>query len=351
MAVGAGLLLMAGSFAAFRLLNRGLERLVPPPPSAQRNRWKWRNIWTSLAHTALWGHPGGLWGHGTTGLSGDPAGNLGLKCREGSAEGVWVWYFLEDFVDMLCNQKFHQSWELLFHHSVVIVCFGIAVLLHQYMGFAFVALLVEINSIFLHLRQILLMADLVHTTCYRLTSIVNLGTYVVFRITTLAWMTRWLLLNRQQVPLAAYTVGVVGMAIMMPMNIILFYRLLRSDFFKSSRDFFNKRLQMKQLKGKRLKQGKRGSAFQPAPGVSLLSTEFLSCISLLQSKNIYRTLAQTTSPGIFVPSPFYGERLRFLLFLRKLPEVREGCAFCRLAPGKGLQAFATHRVRKVPAEK
>lgn len=120
--------------------------------------------------------------------------------------------------------------------SQVIVCFGIAVLLHQYMGFAFVALLVEINSIFLHLRQILLMADLVHTTCYRLTSIVNLGTYVVFRITTLAWMTRWLLLNRQQVPLAAYTVGVVGMAIMMPMNIILFYRLLRSDFFKSSRD-------------------------------------------------------------------------------------------------------------------
>lgn len=108
---------------------------------------------------------------------------------------------------------------------------------------------------------------------------------------------------------------------------------------------------MKQLKGKRLKQGKRGSAFQPAPGVSLLSTEFLSCISLLQSKNIYRTLAQTTSPGIFVPSPFCGGRLRFLLFLRKLPEVREGCAFCRLAPGKGLQAFATHRVRKVPAEK
>lgn len=28
-------------------------------------------------------------------------------------------YFLEDFVDMLCNQKLHQSWELLFHHSVV----------------------------------------------------------------------------------------------------------------------------------------------------------------------------------------------------------------------------------------
>uniref|UniRef100_A0A8C3C4H3 TLC domain containing 2 n=1 Tax=Cairina moschata TaxID=8855 RepID=A0A8C3C4H3_CAIMO len=216
MAVGAGLLLMAGSFAAFRLLNRGLERLVPPPPSARRNRWKWRNIWTSLAHTALWGQVLSLLGVPTYC---PPLSLLTASLSPG--------YFLEDFVDMLCNQKFHQSWELLFHHSVVSP---------PYMGFAFVALLVEINSIFLHLRQILLMADLVHTTCYRLTSIVNLGTYVVFRITTLAWMTRWLLLNRQQVPLAAYTVGMVGMAIMMPMNIILFYRLLRSDFFKSSRD-------------------------------------------------------------------------------------------------------------------
>lgn len=118
----------------------------------------------------------------------------------------------------------------------MIVCFGTAVLLHQYVGFALVALLVEINSIFLHLRQILLMANLVHTPCYRLNSIINLGTYVVFRIATLAWMGRWLFLNRESVPLATYAVGTVGMAIMTPMNIILFYRLLRSDFCKPSRD-------------------------------------------------------------------------------------------------------------------
>lgn len=120
--------------------------------------------------------------------------------------------------------------------SQVIICFGIAVLLHQYVGFALVALLVEINSIFLHLRQILLMANLVHTTCYRLNSLINLGTYVVFRIATLAWMTRWLFLNRHNVPPAAHAVGTVGMAIMTPMNVILLYRLLRSDFFKCRED-------------------------------------------------------------------------------------------------------------------
>ncbi|NWT02371.1 TLCD2 protein, partial [Mionectes macconnelli] len=225
-----GLLVVAGSFAAFRLLNRGLERLVPPPPSARRNRWKtlggsWGARGTAhhsqLLLRRFYLHPE---------MSKDLVGTHPPGAH--SLVAVSVGYFLEDFVDMLCNQKLHQSWELLFHHSVVIVCFGIAVLLHQYVGFALVALLVEINSIFLHLRQILLMANLVHTTCYRLNSIVNLGTYVVFRIATLAWMTRWLFLNRQNVPPATYAVGTVGMAVMTPMNIILFYRLLRSDFLK-----------------------------------------------------------------------------------------------------------------------
>lgn len=92
-----------------------------------------------------------------------------------------------------------------------------------------VALLVEINSVFLHLRTILRMAGMSHTPYYRITSLVNLGTYMVFRISTLAWMTRWLVLNRENVPLATYVVGVVGMAVMTPMNIVLLYRLLRSD--------------------------------------------------------------------------------------------------------------------------
>ncbi|XP_067422097.1 TLC domain-containing protein 2 isoform X3 [Emydura macquarii macquarii] len=200
MGLSAGLLLIGGSFAAFRLLNRGLERLVPPPCSALRNRWKWRNIWTSLAHSLLSG-AGALLGFY---LHPQMAEDL-IRTHSAAAHclvSVSLGYFLQDFVDMLCNQKLHQSWELLFHHSVVIICFSIAVLVHRYIGFTLVALLVEINSIFLHLRQILLMANLLHTTCYRLNSILNLGTYVVFRISTLAWMTRWLVLNRQH---AAYS--------------------------------------------------------------------------------------------------------------------------------------------------
>ncbi len=118
----------------------------------------------------------------------------------------------------------------------VITCFGISVLTCRYVGFAVVALLVEINSVFLHLRQVLCMASLAKSTFYRINSMINLGTYVVFRINTLAWMTRWLVLNRDLIPLISYTIGSVGLAIMTVMNIVLFCRLMRSDFMKSSRE-------------------------------------------------------------------------------------------------------------------
>lgn len=229
-----GLVITGASFACFHLLNGRLSTLIPAPSSGLRNPWKWRNIWTSFIHSLLTG----TWALLGFYLHPEMAEDLiSTHSRfSHSLVAVSIGYFIHDFVDMLKNQKLHQSWELLFHHTVVITCFGISVLLHRYIGFSVVALLVEINSIFLHLRQILLMANQLKTTLYRLNSLLNLGTYVIFRISTLAWMTRWLVLNRENIPLLIYTIGSVGMAIMTVMNIVLFYRLLRSDFLKSTRD-------------------------------------------------------------------------------------------------------------------
>lgn len=223
------ILTTGGSVGFFRLVNFGASKL-PIPESACRNAWKWRNIFTSLVHssiTAIWAvlcfflHPQmaedliethSVFSHALVSFS--------------------IGYFIYDFLDM--SRKPSQHWELLFHHTVVITCFGLSVVAHRYVGFAVVALLVELNSVFLHFRQLLRMANCAAGTLYRVNSMINLGTYVVFRINTLAWMTRWLVLNRDKVPLLAYTLGSVGMAIMTAMNIVLFYRLLRSDFLKSS---------------------------------------------------------------------------------------------------------------------
>ncbi|KAM4566062.1 TLC domain-containing protein 2 [Odontesthes bonariensis] len=225
------ILTTGGSFAFFRLVNAGVGKL-PMPESACRNAWKWRNISTSFVHsfiTAIWAvlcfflHPQ---------MAEDLIETHSVFSH--SLVSFSIGYFIYDFFDMVCNQKLSQSWELLFHHIVVITCFGLSVLSCRYVGFAVVALLVEVNSVFLHLRQNLRMANMATGTPYRVNALINLGTYVVFRINTLAWMTRWLVLNRDNVPLLAYTLGSVGMAIMTAMNIVLFCRLLRSDFLKSS---------------------------------------------------------------------------------------------------------------------
>ncbi|XP_060928880.1 TLC domain-containing protein 2 [Limanda limanda] len=231
MDLGSVLITTGGSAVFFRLVNSGVSTL-PMPESAVRNAWKWRNISTSGVHsfiTAIWAvlcffrHPQ---------MAEDLIETYSVFSH--ALVSFSIGYFIYDFIDMVLNQKLNQSWELLFHHVVVISCFGFSVVSGHYVGFAVVALLVEINSIFLHLRQLLRMANIAAGTLYRVNSIINLGTYVVFRINTLAWMTRWLVLNRDKVPLLAYTLGSVGMAIMTVMNIVLFYRLLRSDFLKNS---------------------------------------------------------------------------------------------------------------------
>lgn len=225
------ILTTGGSVGFFKLVNLGVSKL-PMPESACRNEWKWRNISTSVVHSLITA----VWAVLCFFLQPQMAEDL-IETHSAFSHALVsfsIGYFIYDFFDMVLSQKLSQSWELLFHHIVVITCFGLSVLSCRYVGFAVVALLVEINSVFLHLRQILRMASLATGTLYRVNSMINLGTYVVFRINTLAWMTRWLVLNRDKVPLLAYTLGSVGMAIMTAMNIVLFYRLLRSDFLKSS---------------------------------------------------------------------------------------------------------------------
>ncbi|XP_035288900.1 TLC domain-containing protein 2-like [Anguilla rostrata] len=221
------------SVGFFKLANSGMKRL-PMPDAARRNAWKWRNIATSFVHSLITG----IWAVLCFYLHPQMAEDLisTHSVFSHALVSVSIGYFIHDFSDMVLNQKISQSWELLFHHSVVISCFGLSALSRRYLGFAAVALLVELNSVFLHLRQMLRMAGGAKTTPYRVNSMVNLGTYVVFRISTLAWMTRWLVLNREHVPLLAYTLGSVGMAIMTAMNIVLFCRLLRSDFLQTGRD-------------------------------------------------------------------------------------------------------------------
>ncbi|XP_071362038.1 TLC domain-containing protein 2-like [Trachinotus anak] len=231
------LLVIGGSACSFKLLNT-IVKLLPTPVLASKKAWKWRNISTSLAHSALTGAWAVLCFYQQPQMVEDLISSHSMLSH--SLVAVSTGYFINDFLDMAMNQPFKQSWELLLHHSVVIPCFGWAVTTRLYLGFAVVSLLVEINSVFLHIRQLLLLSGQrnrpgTETTAprpsasYMTTSWLNMGTFLVFRVCTLGWMARWLAGHSAHIPRYTLMMGTTGLGVISTMNTVLFYRLLRAD--------------------------------------------------------------------------------------------------------------------------
>ena len=62
-------------------------------------------------------------------------------------------------------------------------------------------------------------------------ALLNVGTFVLFRIVLLGWMARWLTVNKDTLPLLLLSMAGTGVAVILSMNAVLFYRILNRDFF------------------------------------------------------------------------------------------------------------------------
>ncbi|XP_073335664.1 TLC domain-containing protein 2-like [Pagrus major] len=236
------LLVIGGSACSFKLLNT-IVRCLPAPESARKKAWKWRNICTSLAHSSLTGTWAVLCLYRQPQIAKDLISSHSLSSH--SLVAVSTGYFINDFLDGALNQPLKQSWEVLLHHSAVISCFILAATSRLYVGFAVVSLLIEINSVFLHIRQLLLLSGRRNrpgteistprpSVTYSVTSWLNLGTLLVFRICTTGWMTHWLAANGKHMPRYVLMMGTVGLSLISSMNMVLFYRLLRADILNNT---------------------------------------------------------------------------------------------------------------------
>ncbi|ODM97209.1 TLC domain-containing protein 2 [Orchesella cincta] len=214
------------------VLSKSALRSVAPKEARNQGPvtvWKWVNTANSLVHSFVTGigalvcvyfHP-------------RVAENVVSTYSDFSHRLVCysVGYFIFDFLDMLINHRKRSSYELMIHHVFVLSCFTLSIATRYYLAFTIISLVVEVNSIFLHWRQLLIITRTPKTTLYyRTVSLLNLITFVVFRIVTLGWMTRWLALNSDLVDPAPYTCGCISIAVLMLMSMILFVRLLKADF-------------------------------------------------------------------------------------------------------------------------
>ena len=146
--------------------------------------WKWRNIATSLVHsaiTAVWS-PLGFYLHPE--MCGDVA--FAFNRSTHVLVSFSVGYFIYDFLDMyLYNQRNGQknTYELLIHHACAIACFGVSSHTRALLPFASLALVVEINSVFLHVRQLFIMAGKPrHANAYREESRFNGPNFGIFAL-------------------------------------------------------------------------------------------------------------------------------------------------------------------------
>ena len=65
---------------------------------------------------------------------------------------------------------------------------------------------------------------------FRVTATLNIVSFVLFRILPMCWMTRWATIHCNDIPLATFVIGSLGLATMIGLNTLLFYRILMSEY-------------------------------------------------------------------------------------------------------------------------
>lgn len=151
---------------------------------------------------------------------------------------VSVGYFVYDALDIIFSNKTlnSHSYEILLHHFIILGAFSIPLYTGLFIGYTIASLSIEFNTVFLHLRYMLVFQGADRSQLpFKIVSKANLISFIIFRILTLCYMTRWIVLNRQSIHILFFAVGSFGLAVMMIINIILLDRLITNDFRKKSK--------------------------------------------------------------------------------------------------------------------
>ncbi|CCD72960.1 TLC domain-containing protein [Caenorhabditis elegans] len=141
-------------------------------------------------------------------------------------------YLLNDLVDLICNERSVRIVELLFHHVVVLSAFTICLFYDLMLGIVVAGLLMELNSIFLHIRSLMNLYGFdKKLTAFRVTVILNIITLVVFRLIVNVYMIYFVFASFSMSPWYIASTICVLILCLASSNMVLTYRLLAADGF------------------------------------------------------------------------------------------------------------------------
>ncbi|XP_054650374.1 TLC domain-containing protein 1 [Dunckerocampus dactyliophorus] len=213
----------------FRGVHRLLQRLPQPKVVVQDEfrSWEWRNLSVSMVHSLLTG-PWAL----ACAVTWPPEMLNELHSYHTPSSYLLVCvstgYFVQDSADIILAGHGRGSWEFLVHHALVIPTFLYALYTRLYISTVVVALFVEVNSVTLHLRLLLKRAGATSSTVYHINKVINMCTFIIFRLCSQLYLTWYILRRYSWLPHASFF-----LAALMAMNVMILvylYRLVRSDF-------------------------------------------------------------------------------------------------------------------------
>lgn len=217
----------------FRLIHRLLQNLPVPEVVKQDDfrSWTWGNLSLSVVHSLLTG----TWALTCAVIWPETMSNIYSFHTPLSYLLVCIstGYFVEDASDIILTGHARGSWEFLLHHAMVISCFLYSLYTELYVSGAVMALFVEVNSVTLHLRLLMKLANAQSSSIYYVNKFINIFTYVTFRLGTQFYLTWYITYNFSWLDNALYFL--ICMIIVNIMMLIYFYRLLRGDFFPRSK--------------------------------------------------------------------------------------------------------------------
>ncbi|XP_072042474.1 TLC domain-containing protein 2-like [Amphiura filiformis] len=150
--------------------------------------------------------------------------------------GILTGYYIYDSIDLVKYQGIQATWPVVLHHVLMTyIGLGYCLYHHQLVGYSMLACLIDVNSIFLHGRVLLLMYGYSKTSLvYRLNSVFTFVTYVVFRLGCLLLLIHSVMDDCPRLTLLwCYWFRFASVTLLV-INLILFYRLIRSDLITKS---------------------------------------------------------------------------------------------------------------------
>lgn len=220
----------------FQTVNRVVTSWGPPKAltASKSDLFKWQNLLVSWVHAVILG----CWDLAV--IFGDPVMQKDLiKDYSYFSYAMLTFstgYFIYDLMDIVLNGKTKSQWEVVLHHVAVGAIFSYNLVTFQCVAYNAIALLAEVNSMFLHSRKLLQMCNVpFDATFYRVICYINLVTFILCRFGGQLLITIGMFMWYDRVTMVYYVTLTMSMAVMFAINVVLFYRLWKNDIVRYNR--------------------------------------------------------------------------------------------------------------------